>query len=121
MDFLYSGAFLSVLSTGALALYEHLSPVQRHLLPPVFGLCCNALGLTNELIARHLHYLRHPSQPHPGRAQDVAANLAGIAGSRWRNANPSPHLRRSADRRDDRAPDAQRPGQVVRTCRTTRP
>lgn len=120
MDFLYSGTFLRFLSNGTLALYQHLSPAQRHLLPPVFGLCCNALGLTNELIARHFHYPLHSSLPHPGRAQDAAANLAGTAASRWRNANPSPHLRRGAGRRDDRAPDAQRPGQVVRTYRTTR-
>jgi len=53
MDFLYSGAFAHAVSTGAVALYQHLGP--HHLLRPVFGLCWNALGLSNQLLARRRH------------------------------------------------------------------
>jgi hypothetical protein len=56
MDFLYSGAVVRAVSTGAVALYQHLGPAQHLLLRPVFGLCCNALGLTGELFARRNHY-----------------------------------------------------------------
>jgi hypothetical protein len=52
MDFLYSGAFVRAVSTGAVALYQHLGSAQHHLLRLVPGLCCNALGLRNELLAR---------------------------------------------------------------------
>ena len=58
MDFLYSGAFARAVSTGAVALYQHLGPAQHHLLRPVFGLCWNALGFSNQLLA-----LRHHSYP----------------------------------------------------------
>jgi hypothetical protein len=56
MDFLYSGAVVRAVSTGAVALYQHLGPAQHLLLRPVFGLCCNALGLSGELFARRNHY-----------------------------------------------------------------
>ena len=58
MDFLYSGAFARAVSTGAVALYQHLGPARHFLLRPVFGLCCNALSLSSELIAR-----RHSGPP----------------------------------------------------------
>jgi hypothetical protein len=56
MDFLYSGAFVRAVSTGAVALYQHLGPAQHHLLRPVLSLCWNALGLSNEVLARRHHY-----------------------------------------------------------------
>src|SRR5216684_4119363 len=55
MDFLCSGAFVRAVSTGAAALYQHLGPAHHHLLRPVFGLCWNALGLGNQLLARRCH------------------------------------------------------------------
>jgi len=55
MDFLYSGAFVRAVSTGAVALYQHLGPAQHHLLRPVFGLCWNALGFSNQLLALRHH------------------------------------------------------------------
>jgi hypothetical protein len=59
MDFLYSGAFVRAVSTGAVALYQHLGPAHHHLLRPGFGLCWNALGLRNQILARRHHsYLR---------------------------------------------------------------
>jgi hypothetical protein len=59
MDFLYSGAFARAVSTGAVALYQHLGPAHHHLLRPGFGLCWNALGLRNQILARrHRSYLR---------------------------------------------------------------
>jgi hypothetical protein len=58
VDFLYSDAFVRAVSTGALALYQHLGPAQHHLLRPVVGLCWNALGFSNELFARRHYYYR---------------------------------------------------------------
>jgi phospholipid-binding lipoprotein MlaA len=63
VDFLHSGDFVHALSREAVALYRHLGPAQHHLggrLQQVFGLCCNALGLGNELLARHELHRRHP-------------------------------------------------------------
>jgi hypothetical protein len=56
MDFLYSDAFIRAVSTGAVALYQHLGPARHFLLRPVFGLCCNASGLTNVLFGRRDHF-----------------------------------------------------------------
>jgi hypothetical protein len=63
MDFLYSGAFVRAVSTGAVALYQHLGPAQ-HLLPlrPVFGLCWNVLGLSDRLLARRHQF--YPGEIH---------------------------------------------------------
>jgi len=117
MDFLYSGAFVRALSTGAVALYRHLGPA-HHLLP-VFGLCCNALGLSNELLARRRHHRRRPPPRRlAGWVQDVAAKPTGTGGPRRRNAQPNP--RPGARRRVIVTPDAMRPGQVVRTDPTAR-
>jgi hypothetical protein len=55
MNFVYSGAFLRAVSTGAVTLYQHLGPVRHHLLRPVLGLCWNALGLGNASLARRHH------------------------------------------------------------------
>jgi hypothetical protein len=55
MDFLYSSAVVRAVSTGAVALYQHLGSARHFVLRPVFGLCCNALGLSNGLLARR-HY-----------------------------------------------------------------
>jgi phospholipid-binding lipoprotein MlaA len=60
VDFLSSDAFVRALPTGAVVLYQHLGPAQHHLLQTVFGLCCNALGLSNELLARRHHHRRRP-------------------------------------------------------------
>jgi hypothetical protein len=57
VDFLCSGALVRAVSTGAFTLYQHLGPAQHPLLRPVFGLCWNALGLGNALLARRHHYL----------------------------------------------------------------
>ena len=56
MDFLYSDAFVRAVSTGAVALYQHLGPARHFLLRPVFGLCCNASGLTKVLFGRRDHF-----------------------------------------------------------------
>jgi hypothetical protein len=117
VDFLHSGAFVRDLSTGAVALYQHLGPA-RHLLQPVFGLCCNALGLGSGLLARRHPRRRYPPWRMARLDQDVAANPVGTAGPRRPNADPKP--RRGARRRNDREPDAQRPGRVIRTYRTIR-
>jgi hypothetical protein len=207
MDLLYSGAFVRAVSTGAVALYQHLGPAPHHLLRPIFGLCWNALGLGNELLAlRHHYHPREVRNAHCWRLapygspitfevwscqgtsfwyvvnpegngstigaaatetdairearssieeiarracvaasppaddasaidesnlnptasslassswdQDVAADLHTTVGPLPRSANPD--TRRSALCRDDRAADAQRPGQEVPTYRTTR-
>jgi hypothetical protein len=115
VDFLYSGAFVRDLSTGAVSLYQHLGPA-HHLLQPVLGLCCNALALSNELLARRHHHGRYPPRRLAGWGQDVAAKLAGTVGPRRRNANPK--RPRGARRRDHRGSDARRPGRAVRTYRT---
>ena len=62
MDFLYSDAFVHAVSTGAVALYQHLGPARHFLLRPVFGLCCSALGLGNELLVRCRHHRRRLSR-----------------------------------------------------------
>lgn len=64
MNFLCSGAFVRAVSTGAVALYQHLGPAQHHLLRPVFGLGWNALGLRNELFARRHRYPREIRSAH---------------------------------------------------------
>ena len=56
MDFLYSDAFVRAVSTGAVALYQHLGPARHFLLRPVFGFCCNALALSNEMFGRRHHF-----------------------------------------------------------------
>ena len=81
MDFLYSGAFAHAVSTGAVALYQHLGP--HHLLRPVFGLCWNALGFSNQLLA-----LRHHSYPREIRnAQHLAGALQFL---RWKELTEIP-------------------------------
>ncbi len=76
MDFLYSGAVVRAVSNGAVALYQHLAPARLFPLRPVFGLCCNALALSNELFGRrHFYSLREIRRAH-GRAR-----LPGSAGA----------------------------------------
>ena len=209
MDFLCSGALVRAVSDGAVALGQHLRPVQHHLLRPVFGLCWTALGLRNELLAYRPHYFPRgirnfrssgltrsrespvafevwacqgtwlwyvgnpernggtigaaateteairearssieemsarcvsvPALQFAGDAteieesnlnattspptsssfgQDVAANLSSTTGPLPPDANPNPA--RETPRRDKRAPDARRPGHVVRTRRSNR-
>jgi phospholipid-binding lipoprotein MlaA len=63
VDFLYSGDLVRAFSSEAVALYQHLRPAQPHLgglLQQVFGLCCNAVGLGNELLALRDHHRRRP-------------------------------------------------------------
>jgi hypothetical protein len=81
MDFLYSDAVVRAVSTGAVALYQHLGPARHFLLRPVFGLCCNAFGLSNGLLVRCRHRRRRPPRRLTGWDQDVAANLPVTAGS----------------------------------------
>ena len=85
MDFLYSGDFVHALSSEAVALYRHLGPAPHHLgglLQQVFGLCCNALGLGNELLARRDHHRRHPPRRLVGWGQKTTVirklQLAGV-------------------------------------------
>jgi hypothetical protein len=109
VEFLHSGALVRAASMGAVALYQHLGPAHQ-LLQPALVLCCNAVGLGNELFARRHHRRRFS-------ARRIA--LAVSAGPRRRKADPNP--RRGARRRNDHAPNALRPGKVIRIYRTTRP
>jgi hypothetical protein len=63
------------------ALYQHLGPARHFLLRPVFGLCCDALGLSSELLARRNHYhapdIRHAH----------CRRLARSPGSLWKPAD----------------------------------
>jgi phospholipid-binding lipoprotein MlaA len=85
VDFLYSGDFVHALSNEAMALYQHLGPAQHHLSGPlqqVFSLCCNALGLSNELLARRNHHRQHPPRRLAGWGQKTTLmrklQLAGV-------------------------------------------
>jgi hypothetical protein len=101
VDFLHSGAFVRGLSTGAVVLYRHLGPA-HNLLQPVFGLCCNALGLGGGLLARRYARRRYPPWRLARLGQEVAANRTGTARSRRRNVDHN--LRRGARSRNDRVP-----------------
>ena len=76
MDFLYSDTFVRAVSTGAVALYQHLGPARHFLLRPVFGLCCNASGLTNVLFGRRDHFSLRELRTVHCRAEAPGAQVA---------------------------------------------
>jgi hypothetical protein len=85
VDVLYSGDLVHALSSEAVTLYHHLQPAQPRLgglLQQVCGLCCNAVGLVNELLARRDYHRRHPLQRVAGWVQKTALmwklQLAGV-------------------------------------------
>jgi hypothetical protein len=85
VDVLYSGDLVHALSSEAVTLYHHLQPAQPHLgglLQQVCGLCCNAIGLGNELLAHRDYHPRHPLQRVAGWVQKTALmwklQLAGV-------------------------------------------
>jgi phospholipid-binding lipoprotein MlaA len=85
VDVLYSGDLVHALSSEAVTLYHHLQPAQPRLgglLQQVCGLCCNAIGLGNELLAHRDYHPRHPLQRVAGWVQKTALmwklQLAGV-------------------------------------------
>jgi hypothetical protein len=76
MDFLYSDAFVRAVSTGAVTLYQHLGPTRHFLLRPVLGLCCNVLGLSNELFKRRHHFSLRELRTVQCRAEAPGAPVA---------------------------------------------